>query len=472
MRHVSRTHRVVLDWLPDRINLDSKIQIKHIDTRNQLADMLTKGNFTRDEWNHHLCLFNISHFSSTDCSEVMSKKNAKRIQVMKESQQNRSRWWIWSSRCSERTPHVLPSTASESSGARKLSSIVEQWDPLFSRTHQAQERKSDKLMEDRTGRPVVTAQHTDRFIVENDDMDSDTIAESEMSLESRSFLHRVNDQVRKRHNQSSKRCNKRQRQTFCDMVNVHVFYIASICIHTPSKKQGKDITMKQMFDISEKLIAEQSDEIYGVNTINWCDSSWKHLSLIGDEEVISLLHTKVYVFSDSVLCLGKVSENPKSNIAWEERLKWFKSSPVYRALDTIDGEPMEFEWKIFAGFTTLQLCTKVQELLSRLSVTPEKFTGRMAREMGLQGRSVTGGGGLARVPNLRVCKHLPVRKDELTSCRGTVWSAWQKPPVRRKGGRAGLPARVSGRHVVRGRQSSPIPAQASRVSVAVRGAPG
>ena len=31
----------------------------------------------------------------------------------------------------------------------------------------------------------------------------------------------------------------------------------------------------------------------------------------------------------------------------------------------------------------------------------------------------------------------------------------KKPPVRRKEGRAGLPARVSGRHVVRGRQSSP-----------------
>ena len=49
-----------------------------------------------------------------------------------------------------------------------------------------------------------------------------------------------------------------------------------------------------------------------------------------------------------------------------------------------------------------------------------------------------------------------VGKDELTSCRGTVQSAWQNPPVRRKGGRAGLPARVSGRHVVRRRQSSPI----------------
>ena len=28
MRHVTRTHRVALDWLFDRINLDPKIQIK------------------------------------------------------------------------------------------------------------------------------------------------------------------------------------------------------------------------------------------------------------------------------------------------------------------------------------------------------------------------------------------------------------------------------------------------------------
>ena len=73
MRHVSRTH-VALDWLFDRFNLDPKIQIKFIDTKNQLADILTKGSFTRDEWNHLLCLFNISHFSSTNCSEVLSKR--------------------------------------------------------------------------------------------------------------------------------------------------------------------------------------------------------------------------------------------------------------------------------------------------------------------------------------------------------------------------------------------------------------
>ena len=252
MRHVSRTHRVALDWLFDRINLDPKIQIKYIDTKNQLADILTKGNFTRDEWNHLLCLFNISHFSSAECSEVMSKRTQKdsgeeRVTAKSKPMMNLV------SRCSERTPTVLSSTASESPGKTRhesqtpLSPQTEKYDrtgrPVvyahsssysewnIDKTWSSQEWKSDELMEDRTGRPVVNAQHTDRFIIENDEMNSYAEAESELSLGSRSFLHRVNDQVRKRQNQSSKDATTRQRQTFCDMVNVYVFYIASICIH-------------------------------------------------------------------------------------------------------------------------------------------------------------------------------------------------------------------------------------------------
>ena len=89
MRHVSRPHSAALDWLFDRINLDSKIQIKYIDTKNQLADILTKGNFTRDEWKNLLNLFNISHFSSTCCSQNFSltgctKTMAKRMQEQEE----------------------------------------------------------------------------------------------------------------------------------------------------------------------------------------------------------------------------------------------------------------------------------------------------------------------------------------------------------------------------------------------------
>ena len=54
MRHVSRTHRVALDWLFDRIDLDPKIQMKYIDTKIQFVDMLSKGNSTQDEWDHLL----------------------------------------------------------------------------------------------------------------------------------------------------------------------------------------------------------------------------------------------------------------------------------------------------------------------------------------------------------------------------------------------------------------------------------
>ena len=54
-------------------------------------------------------------------------------------------------------------------------------------------------------------------------------------------------------------------------------------------------------------------------------------------------------------------------------MAWFKSSSEYRTLDRIDGEPMELEWNIFPGFTTLQVSRKVQEFLLRLSETPENF---------------------------------------------------------------------------------------------------
>ena len=92
MRHVSRTHRVVMDWLFDGIYLDSKIQIRYIDTKHQLADMLTKGNFTRDEWNNLLLLLlNISHFSSTCCTKnftlISCSTMANRIQSQKEKKE-------------------------------------------------------------------------------------------------------------------------------------------------------------------------------------------------------------------------------------------------------------------------------------------------------------------------------------------------------------------------------------------------
>ena len=113
MRHVSRTHRVALDWLFDRINLDSQIQIKYIDTKNQLADILTRGNFTRDEWNHLLSLFNISHFSSTVCSAAMAKRFQQESGEERVTAKSRPMMNL-----TARMPSVVSSSTSSSPGKR------------------------------------------------------------------------------------------------------------------------------------------------------------------------------------------------------------------------------------------------------------------------------------------------------------------------------------------------------------------
>ena len=78
-----------------------------------------------------------------------------------------------------------------------------------------------------------------------------------------------------------------------------------------------------------------------------------------------------------MLCLGKVFQHPESNEAWKNRVAGIRSEKSYRDYDAISGESTEFEWNIFPGFTTLQLCDKIKELLSDLGQTPENFTGRI-----------------------------------------------------------------------------------------------
>ena len=134
-----QNHRVALDWLFDRISLDSKIQIKYIDTKNQLADMLTKGSCTRDEWNHLLCLFNIS-ISVPPIVLKWCRKERKKNQVKKESQQNRSRWWICARDTAQGIQTCLPRLHQKAQGkpdmkvkylwAHGLSSILERGDLL------------------------------------------------------------------------------------------------------------------------------------------------------------------------------------------------------------------------------------------------------------------------------------------------------------------------------------------------------
>ena len=162
---------------------------------------------------------------------------------------------------------------------------------------------------------------------------SDTVAKSDLSLKSRSFMNRVNDLLRKMLNRfpedSMLDIDKRSMIWWMFMsstVEASVFMGKIYSDNLHSIKNTEDLTMEQMFDISEKLITEQSDEIFWVFQISWESSPWTQLSLVNDEDVISLSRAKVYVFSDSVLCLAKMNQNPTSNSVWKRHLGWFKDS--------------------------------------------------------------------------------------------------------------------------------------------------
>ena len=141
--------------------------------------------------------------------------------------------------------------------------------------------------------------------------------------------------------------------------------------------QNEDnITLKQMFDITAQTI-HNDDEIYCLDKVVYQRNSWTKLSLIDDPVIVGLQSTKVYVFSDSVLCLGEVLQHPECNEAWKNRVAGVRAERNYRDFEIVSGESTEFEWNIFPGFTSLQLCDKISDLLSSLGQSPETFTGRI-----------------------------------------------------------------------------------------------
>ena len=160
-----------------------------------------------------ITLNNISHFSSGECSEVMSRRTQEDAREQRVTAKSKTMMNLVS-RCSVRDPNVLASSASEFPvkpdlnvnylWARGMSSIKEQGDLLFSRS-----TRTDSLM---TMRWTLNRSRT-----RNCCSDPDHSWQGEWS-------------IAKDIGPSFKRCNARHRQTFYNLENVYVLNIGSICI--------------------------------------------------------------------------------------------------------------------------------------------------------------------------------------------------------------------------------------------------
>ena len=79
----------------------------------------------------------------------------------------------------------------------------------------SQEWKSGEMLGSTLGRPVL--------VIDDHDLDFDTVTESNISLNITFILGKMNDRLRKN------RCNSRHRQTFFDLGNVYVFDWKHLC---------------------------------------------------------------------------------------------------------------------------------------------------------------------------------------------------------------------------------------------------
>ena len=228
-----------------------------------------------------------------------------------------------------------------------------------------------ETIHDRTGQPVSENLQGQAYF-------ENFIVGSEVT----EFVNQVRDQVRirqKRMSSIAESCNEHSiiwGMFMATTLNAATFMGKNFSTIQSVVKNHESLTLKQMFDVTAQLVKNQ-EEICCLDKILYGKNSWTQLSLINDPVIINLQSTKVYVFSDSVLCLGKVPQHPESNEAWKNRVAGVRAERSYRDYDAINGESTEFEWNIFPGFTTLQLCDKISNLLSSLGQTPETFTGRI-----------------------------------------------------------------------------------------------
>ena len=393
--------------------------------KNQLADILTKGNFTRDEWNHLLNLFNISHFNSTPCTAAM----AKRVQQGSGEERVTAK-----SRPMMNLTARMPSVVSSSTSSNPVRTSYGYQDPEksvavddrsgkpdrpspagyskedYGQSWSSQEWKSGAAVHDRSGKPEKTSwdmmqqvaphreeplldgnAHSVRYgeMIHNgsgkpEKLNHQEEANSEtfvMGSDAAEFVNKVKDQVRSRQKRMSNVAESGGEHS----IIWRMFMAATMNTATFMGKNfstvqnfmnSEDLTLKQMFDVTAQLVNDQ-EEIHGLDKIHWEKNFWKRLSLIGDETVINLQSTKKKSMSSRILCCAS---GGSFNILIPTKLgrTELQGSNPRKATETM---MVSMESRLNSSETSsqdsqrLQLCGKINDLPSDLGQTPETLTG-------------------------------------------------------------------------------------------------
>ena len=141
-----------------------------------------------------------------------------------------------------------------------------------------------------------------------------------MGSEITEFVNKDRDQVRirqKRMSSIAENCTDHLGMFMATTLNAATFMGMNFST-IQSVKNHESLTLKQMFDVTAPIVNNE-EEVAGLDKILYQKNSWTQVSLINDPVVINLQSTKVYVFSDSVLCLSRGSSTSRIQRSLEEQ---------------------------------------------------------------------------------------------------------------------------------------------------------
>ena len=158
---------------------------------------------------------------------------------------------------------------------------------------------------------------------------------------------------------------------FIDAGSVHMVPIHEKNLELFENSEFENI--KGLFGIT-RLMIEGNSEIKNVLPADVASSLWEKPVLL-KEQAIRWTKARVYVYSDTVSCLGKFHGPEDAIRRWNDQVSTLKMCPTFRELQGLDGDPIDFEWKIFPE--ALYIRHKIQADLQGKNITPQKFSDRI-----------------------------------------------------------------------------------------------
>ena len=125
--------------------------------------------------------------------------------------------------------------------------------------------------------------------------------------------------------------------------------------------------IQNLFNITQRLVTENSEEILNVKAFESSDPFMVKKTRMSHPQVIKWTQVTVHVYSDSVLRLGKLSFSSEAAQRWKGQL----IDLLHQELFEVDGEPIEFKWNLLPELTSLEILRKIQDDLRSRNIKLE-----------------------------------------------------------------------------------------------------